>query len=60
MNDFPLILSYTGPDGKPVRVRVNNSSEAEDAFPRMFRDCGRDVPYSVDSFPDAVEMKETS
>ena len=56
MNDFPLILSYTRPDGKPVRVRVNNSSEADDAFPRMFRDCGRDVLYSVDSFPDAVEV----
>ena len=60
MKHFPVILSYTGPDGKPVRVRVNNSSEAEDAFPRMFRDCGRDVPYSVDRFPDAVELKEIS
>ena len=60
MNDFPLILSYTRPDGKSVRVRVNNSGEADDAFPRMFRDCGRDVLYSVNSFPDAVEMKETS
>jgi len=48
-NLYPLILSYTRPDGKFVSVRCNDSDEAEDAYHLMFRDCGSDVQFSVDS-----------
>ena len=46
---YPLILSYTQPDGKSVSVRCDDSDEAEDAYHQMFRDCGQDVLFSVDS-----------
>ncbi len=46
--DYPIILSYTTPDGVDVKVRINNDGESEDAYDEMFMTCGPYVCYSVD------------
>ena len=45
---YPLTLSYTLPDGEDYSVLIENESQSEDEYHKMFKTCGHDVAFSVD------------
>jgi len=54
MDCYPKVLTYTklAEDGTKEKVVITmlDEGEAEDAFHRMFTDCGESIPYSVDEY----------
>ena len=50
-SEWPKYLSYNTPTQK-YGVVLRNDDEAESAFHKMFKEMGRDVPYSIDAVAD--------
>ncbi len=48
MDEFPITLSYTKPNGEKVSVDIYDEAQAEDEYRTMWWFCGLDVLYSVD------------
>jgi len=44
---WPLSFGYTDKAGEKVEFIANNSADADEFFAMLFRDYGRDHPYSV-------------
>ncbi len=45
---YPLILSYTLPDGTEYKVEILNHDQSETEYDKMYQVCGHDVAFSVD------------
>jgi len=45
---YPIILSYSLPDGEEYKVEICNSEQSEDEYYKMYQTCGNDVLFSVD------------
>jgi len=45
---YPIMLSYTRPDGELYSVVITSEGQSEDEYRKMFDTCGNDVPFSVD------------
>ncbi len=44
---WPLTFGYTDKTGEPVEYIANNDAEADEFFAMLFKEYGRDYPYSV-------------
>jgi hypothetical protein len=48
MDEYPITLCYTKPNGEKVSIKIHNVEESEDAYHTMWWFCGQDVKFSVD------------
>ena len=45
---YPMILSYTLPNGEEYKVEILDHDQQEREYFKMFETCGYDVAFSVD------------